>query len=218
MFQDRVDAGRRLGAALAGRVGAGAVVLGLPRGGVVVADQVARTLNAPLDVLVVRKIGAPRQPEFAIGAVSNGEEPVILFQPDAVALVGVTDAQAAALAQEQLALVRQREQRYRAGRPAEPVEGRTVIVVDDGIATGATFLAAVECLRARKPGRLVVAAPVASAEAARLLEAKADDVVILDIPPRFQAVGQFYSEFGEVTDEEVLAILAHRAAPSSPAT
>lgn len=208
MFRDRTDAGRRLGSVLAGREYINPVVLGLPRGGVVVAAEVARALRAPLDVLVVRKIGAPRQPEFAIGAVTDGGEPVIVLQPDAVALTGVTDAEAAQLAQQQLALVRERERRYRAGRPVEPIVGRTVIVVDDGIATGATFLAAVECLKARRPGRVVVAAPVASAEAARLLESRADEVVILDLPPRFQAVGQFYSDFGEVTDEDVLAILA----------
>lgn len=209
MFRDRRDAGRQLALRLAHLKGAQppVVVLGLPRGGVVVAAEVARELGAPLDVLVVRKIGAPDQPELAIGAVTNGEHPQTVLNQDLLALAGVDDAYIKAESARQLAEVRRRQSRYRLGRPPVPIENRCVIVVDDGIATGATVKAGLMALRQSPVSKLILAVPVAPAETLAEIQPLVDQIECLSIPPNFIAVGRSYEDFNQTSDEEVMAIL-----------
>ena len=203
-FADRADAGRRLGEHLARVLGAGPapLVLGLPRGGVVVAAGVADRLGVPLDAYVVRKLGAPDRPELALGAVATGG---VLVRNEAVIRGrGVTPEQlAAVVAAEEVELAR-RERAYRDGRPPPELAGRLVIVVDDGFATGATARAAVRAVRARHPARLVLAVPVAPREAA---VPDADELVALARPKPFGAVGRHYRDFASTTDDEVRALL-----------
>lgn len=205
-FTDRADAGRQLGTALRERGVDDPVVLGLPRGGVPVAAEVAATLGAPLDVLVVRKIGAPRNPEFAVGAIGEGGAE---FVDDA--LLGrlrlSRDDIAGTIAAEREELQR-RVEAYRGQRDAVDVDGRTVVVVDDGMATGASARVAVQVLRTRRPGRVVLAVPVASTSAVRRLQEVVDEVVALAAPPDFLAVGAYYDDFGQTSDREVTELLA----------
>jgi putative phosphoribosyl transferase len=210
-FNDRHDAGRRLAALLEPLRPEQPVVAGLPRGGVPVAAEVARALRAPLDVVVVRKIGAPQNSEYAIGAVAEGGVHVLgrrmgraadLSGPELDALI--------ARAEHQLEeLVR----RYRGSREPIGLDMRTVIVVDDGLATGRSALAAVDSVRRRGAARVVLAAPVASREAASMLAEAADQVVCVEIPPDLWAVGAWYADFRPTTDEEVAALLAESARP-----
>ena len=213
-FGDRVEAGRALGEALGGRVVAGeTVVLGLPRGGVPVAAEVARSLGAPLDVLLVRKLGAPRQPELAIGAIA--EDGVALVNEDVLQSLQLgRDAIDAAIARERPELDR-RLASYRSGRPPVPIAGRTAVIVDDGLATGATMEAAVRALAARGAGRLLVAVPVASIEAVERLRTVAHDVVAVTTPSPFYAVGAWYVDFAQTDDDEVVRLLADARGPSS---
>ena len=208
-YRDRADAGRRLAARLGDIAEAGdlpdALVLALPRGGVPVAAEVARTLRAPLDVLPVRKIGMPGRPEAGIGALV-GEDPP-LFDRESMARLGLTEERLADTFAREREELRRRERAYRAGRPPLDVRGRTVVLVDDGLATGVTARAACRFLRARAPGRLVLAVPVAAPEAAHRLAQEADLLVCLSTPPDFFAVGQWYQVFDQTTDEEVLAAL-----------
>jgi putative phosphoribosyl transferase len=215
-FADRVEAGRVLGAALDGRVAPDeTVVLGLPRGGVPVAAEVARALGAPLDVLLVRKLGAPGQPELAIGAIA--EDGVALVNEDVLQSLQLgRDAIDAAIAREQPELDR-RLASYRGGRPPVPVAGRTAVVVDDGLATGATMEAAVRALAARGAGRLVVAVPVASIEAVERLRTVAHDVIAVTTPAPFYAVGAWYVDFTATDDDEVVHLLADARERSSSA-
>ncbi len=207
MFADRQSAGRELAQRLLHYAGRRPLVLGLPRGGVVVAAQIAEALGAELDVLVVRKVGAPRQPELALGAVTDGDEPrTILNEPVIRALRVPRDYLDGAI-EAQLTEVRRRQDLYRGGRPAASWRGRLVIVVDDGIATGATVRAGIQALRAGGAGTIVLAVPVAPPEAVRSLRGEVDDLVCLDIPDRFAAVGAFYEDFRQTTDEEVIALL-----------
>src|SRR5665648_806392 len=203
VFADRHDAGRRLAAALERYRGSpDAIVLGVPRGGVVVAAEVARELGLPLDIVVTRKIGAPGNPEYAVGAVDADGR---VF---AGALAGIPEEylqRCLLLEREEIA---RRLHAYRAGRPALDLAGKTVLVVDDGIATGLTLRAAVRYLKDRGARRVVVAAPVAAPDSAVRLRAEADDVVTLDEPPGFSAVGQFYERFDQTSDAEVRALLA----------
>lgn len=206
MFMDRRDAGRRLAAAVKERLGviAGVVVLGLPRGGVVVAGEVARLLHSPLDIVVVRKIGAPGVEELAIGAVGEFGAPVL--NEALIASAGVSGgylARAIAAARNE---VKRRVDAYRAGPPPE-VRGKTVVLVDDGIATGYTVEAAIATLRSWRPARVVLAVPVAPPQAAARFRRLVDDLIVLDVSAEFFAVGQFYEEFGQVGDVEVQAIL-----------
>lgn len=204
MFRDRYDAGRRLAAALEQYRGDRPVILGLPRGGVVVGYEIARALAAPLDVLIVRKLGSPGAEEFAIGAVAPG---ATLLNRYLVAALGVSkEYLERVIARETDEMVR-RERVYRGSRPAIPVEGRTVILVDDGLATGATAHAAVESLRRRNPKKIVFAAPVCSVDGAKALESVAGTVVCLERPQDFGAVGLWYQEFAPTTDAEVIACL-----------
>ncbi|WP_405484001.1 phosphoribosyltransferase family protein [Streptomyces sp. NBC_00009] len=224
-FRDRTDAGRRLAAAVQHLRDEEPVVLGLPRGGVPVAFEVARALGAPLDVIVVRKLGVPYQPELAFGAI--GEGGVRVLNDDVVRHCGIEPDHIAAVERAERQELERRARRYRAGRPASAGEdrtvvrgeaptvigeARTVIVVDDGIATGATAAAACQVVRAQGAARVVLAVPVAPPDAVRRLSAVADDVVCLSVQPLFGSVGEWYSDFSQTTDEEVAACLA-RAVP-----
>lgn len=206
-FADRVDAGRRLGAAVRDRLRGGpALVLGLPRGGVPVAVEVAAALGAPVDVLVVRKVGVPTQPELAMGAVAGGG--VTVRNEDVLRLLPFAAPLFESAAARERAEVERRERAFRGDRPPLAAEGRTVVLVDDGVATGATVRAAIAAARALGAARVVVAVPVASPEALALLEAEADEVVCLEAPRAFHAVGAWYADFPQLTDEEVRALLA----------
>ena len=204
-FTDRVDAGRRLADRLQGELGPDAVVLGLPRGGVPVAYEVARALGLPLDVVVVRKLGLPYQPELAMGAVG---EDVLVLNEHVLELARVDAAQLDAIERRERAEVERRTAGLRAGRRPVPIAGREVAVIDDGIATGSTARAACQVVRARGARRVVLAAPVAPSATPDALADAADALVLLHVPERFGAVGQFYVDFGQTTDEEVTALLA----------
>ncbi len=211
-FRDRKDAGQRLAEALrhlepearAGQV----VVMGIPRGGVVVAYEVARALQAPLDVVLAHKLGAPGNPELAIGAVA--EDGTMWVDPLAMSELGVPPAYIEEEVRRQQEELRRRAAVFRGVRPPVPVEGRTVVVVDDGIATGATMRVSLRSLRNRKAKRLIVAAPVAPPE--MLPRVEADEVVVLYTPALFWAVGAFYEQFDQVSDEEVTALLEEAVA------
>jgi predicted phosphoribosyltransferase len=214
-FANRSEAGRKLAAALAKHKDEQPVVLALPRGGVPVAAEVAAALQAPLDLILVRKIGVPMQPELAMGAVSDGEAPLIVRNEDVIAIVGVGEDEFAAVARRELAEIERRRRAYAGERPAVEVAGRTVIVVDDGVATGATTRAALQVTRARKPARLVLAVPVAPAGTLAELKAEADDVVCVEAHEIFSAIGAFYDDFRQVSDGEVRDVLARvRQAPT----
>jgi putative phosphoribosyl transferase len=207
VFRDRADAGRQLAGVLDGLRDQSAVVIGLPRGGVVVAAEVAQALDAPLDILVVRKLGSPYQPELGIGAVVDGDAPQILLEPDLVQRLGVDEQYIRDEARRQVEEIHRREAAYRGGRPATPLEGRTVIVVDDGVATGVSTRIALRALRAKRPARLILAVPVGAPETLRSLQAEADEVIALEAPDDFRAVGQFYTDFDQTSDEEVIELL-----------
>jgi putative phosphoribosyl transferase len=212
-FLDRRDAGRQLANGLSGYAGdPSLLVLGLPRGGVPVAYEVARALHAPLDVFVVRKLGAPGHRELAMGAVASGGLRVLNL--DVIEALGISPAAVdLAAASESLELERQR-QAYRGDAPVPKLAGRNIIVVDDGLATGSTMRAAVGALRQSKPARIIVAAPVAAAATVRALREVADHVVCLRTPPDFQAVSNWYEDFSQTTDEEVRNLLeADRSTP-----
>jgi len=206
VYADRAEAGRMLGEKLGARARDPTVcVLALPRGGVPVAAEVARRLDAPLDVLVVRKVGAPGQPELALGAIASGD---ILVMNDSLLhyFSGSDQEIAATIDRERIELAR-RERTYRGDREPVEVRDRTVILVDDGIATGATMRAAIRALRERRARRIVVAVPTAPVDACAVLRREADEVVCLDMPEPFIAVGRWYRDFGQTTDEEVRALL-----------
>lgn len=205
-FEDRIHAGRVLADRLGPYRGGNVLVLGIPRGGVPVAAEVARRLDADLDVIVARKLGAPDQPELAIGAVTaNGGE---FLNEEILQAVGASEKYVERARQEQIAEARRREALFRGDRTIEPVEGRVVILVDDGLATGATMRAAVASVRKHHPARLVVAVPVGSQEACDALRAEADEVVCPSIPEYFGAVGYFYRNFDPTEDAEVVKILS----------
>jgi putative phosphoribosyl transferase len=203
-FLDRVEAGERLAAALVERVREPAIVLGIPRGGVIVAATVARRLEAPLDVVVPRKIGAPGNPELAVGAVAEGVEAV---DHQALRRLGFDASAVRSEVQRQTAEVARRTEAYRAGRPPLELDGRTAILVDDGIATGWTAVAAARWCRHRRAARVVVAVPVGPPDLERRLGSEVDDVVVLLRPDPYLAVGQAYVRFEQVSDEQVLACL-----------
>lgn len=206
-FGDRADAGRILSADLAHLAGRDdVVVLGLPRGGVPVAYEVACALRAPLDVFLARKLGVPGQPELAMGAIASGGV-LVLHQAVIDALAIAPEALEEVAAREGAELAR-REQAYRTGRPPLDVAGRTVVLVDDGLATGATMRAAIAALRAQLAGRIVVAVPVGPRETCEEMAREADEVVCSRMPRSFQAVGQWYDDFSPTTDEEIGALLA----------
>lgn len=211
LFADRADAGRQLADRVAQRGYDRPVVLALPRGGVPVGAEVAARLDAPLDVLVVRKLGAPHNPEFGIGAV--GEGGVVFVDARSAAAVGLSDGDVEVLAAREGAEVERRVARYRGERSAIDVSGRTVIVVDDGLATGVTAAAACEVLRARGARDVVLAVPVGAPESVERLGARYDEVVCLHTPDGFSAVGTWYEDFHQVSDDEVTALLRDASAP-----
>jgi putative phosphoribosyl transferase len=209
-FLDRRDAGARLAARLRDLseedfVAERPVIVALPRGGVPIAREVARALAAPLDILAVRKLGAPGNPELAVGAVT--EDGTGVLDPRSAGMLGMTDATLDETLALESAELRRRVERYRDGRPAIAVRGRTAIVVDDGLATGLTDLAAVRALRKRGARRIIVAVPVGSGESVAMLEKEADRVVCLVIPERLFGVGMWYRDFAPVPDEQVVALL-----------
>jgi len=206
MFEDRAEAGQKLADRLQAMRIARPVVLALPRGGVPVAAEVARRLGAPLGVILVRKIGVPGHEELAAGAVAEGTEPV--FNPDVLASIGRTRTDFAPAVQAKRDEMAARRKAYLGHRPDPEVAGATVIVIDDGIATGATLRAALLALRARGPARIVLAVPVAPPEARSAFAALADDIVVLEEPHFFAAVGAHYRDFRQTTDAEVIAALA----------
>lgn len=205
LFRDRVDAGRRLGERLMRYRGTPALVLGVPRGGVPVAAEVARMLEAELDVIVARKLGAPGYPELAIGAVtSNGGR---YLNDQVLRELGVTDDYLRGITEAEMQEARAREHRFRRGRGALSVAGKNVIIVDDGLATGATIRAAARSVRMHDPARTIVAAPVGSPAACEGLRGEADEVICLYTPETFWAVGYYYVRFDPVPDDDVESLL-----------
>ncbi|AUX26843.1 phosphoribosyl transferase [Sorangium cellulosum] len=205
MFRDRVDAGRRLAFALRRYRDETPVVLGLPRGGVPVAYEVARALKAPLDIWVVRKIGAPGHEELGMGAISEGGD--VFLNDDVLAEVGASPEQVEEMVSRKAAEVEARVQRFRRGRPPPELEGRTAIVVDDGIATGGTVHAVLRAVRRRRPKRLILAVPVASPRALAALRPEVDEIVCLEADPYLFAIGAYYQDFTQTTDDDVIALL-----------
>lgn len=205
-FVDRADAGRGLARALEPEIDPSrAVILGLPRGGVPVAWEVAHALGAPLDVLIVRKLGVPWQPELAFGAIATGG--VVIYEPHVLSIISLSEAQRDAVVEREREELERRERLYREGLPPLEVRGRDAVVIDDGIATGSTVRAALKALAARGAAKRVVASPVAPPEVAEALREEADLVVCLELPERFMAVGLWYDDFREVSDDQVRTIL-----------
>ena len=207
VFQDRVDAGRHLARALAKYKGRHAVVLALPRGGVPVAAEVAATLDAPLDLILVRKIGVPYQPELAMGAVVDGLAPIVVRNEEVLQVSGTTAGEFDEVCEKERGEIERRRKLYIGDRPRAEIAGRVVIVVDDGIATGTTTRAALQAIRKQKPKELVLAVPVAPRETVAQLRGEVDDLICLETPDPFLAIGYFYRDFEQVSDAEVVAIL-----------
>ena len=206
-FFDRTEAGQFLAETLSTYANRDdVVVLALPRGGVPVAAEVAKKLNAPLDVFVVRKLGLPGHPELAMGAIASGG--VRVFNGEVVNALRISDEVIDAVSAEELIELQRREKAYRAGLPPLDVEGKTVIVVDDGVATGSTMLAAVSALRQLNAARIVVAAPVIASSTYSDMQRAADEVAAVMMPEHFYAVGQWYERFSQTSDEEVRGLLA----------
>ena len=206
-FQDRSDAGRRLAKALSSYKDRHPVVLALPRGGVPVAAEVAAALDAPLDLILVRKIGVPTQPELAMGAVVDGAAPIVVRNEEVIELSGTTADEFDAACAGQLAEIERRRQLYIGDRDRAEIAGQVVIVIDDGIATGATTRAALQAIRNRKPKELVLAVPVAPPDTITKLRGEVDALICLETPELFGAIGYFYRDFRQVSDQEVVAIL-----------
>ncbi len=213
-FANRIDAGRRLARALSRYDGDPVVVLALPRGGVPVAAEVAAALNAPLDLVLVRKIGYPPQPELAMGAVVDGADPIIVRNEDVIRMTGVSEVEFNEVCRQELAEIERRRERYLDARAPVELSGRTAIVIDDGLATGATMRAALRALRKRAPGKLVLAVPVAPSETLEDMRGDADEIICLETFDFFGAIGAYYSDFRQVTDEELIETLARHSKPA----
>jgi putative phosphoribosyl transferase len=210
-FANRKDAGARLAAALAGYRGKCPVVIALPRGGVVVAAEIARALDAPLDLLFVQKIGVPFHSELAMGAIVDGPEPTVVRNESVIRQARICDGEFLAICKSQEAEIDRRKRLYLGDRNNIPLSGRVVIVVDDGIATGSTVKAALKAIRKQRPQELVLAVPVAPAVSLEVLEGDVDVLICLQAPIVFRAVGYFYDDFRQVSDAEVIAVLeAHQ--------
>jgi putative phosphoribosyl transferase len=206
-FKNRSEAGRQLAAALAKYKDQRPVVLALPRGGVPVAAEVATVLKAPLDLVLVRKIGVPMQPELAMGAVVDGGASIVVRNEDVIQLTGIDEAEFQAVCTQELAEIARRQQQYLGNRERVDIAGRVAIVVDDGIATGATTRAALRATRLRHPKKLVLAVPVAPTESLAAMREEADDVVCLEDHDPFGAIGFYYYDFRQISDEEVIEAL-----------
>ncbi len=208
-FRDRVEAGQRLASKLAWlRDQQGVIVLGVPRGGVVVASEVAKALHAPLDVYITRKLGAPHNPELAIGALASDGS--AFLDQDMIRSRGVPDEFVQDEIERQRKEIARRMSAYRGARPEPDLRDKTVVLVDDGVATGATVAASLRAIRQRRPKQLILAVPVGAADSISSLQKEADRVVCLYSPEVFWAVGSFYSDFGQTSDEEVIQLLAQQ--------
>ncbi|MES0401883.1 MAG: phosphoribosyltransferase [Hyphomicrobium sp.] len=216
IFRNRKQAGELLAEEVARRAFPDPIVLGLPRGGVPVAAEVAAKLKAPLDIILVRKIGAPMQRELAVGAVVDGGAPEIVRNEELISLVGLTENEFQQEAKRQLEIIEERRKLWVAGRSRIPVKGKTAIIVDDGIATGATVKASLHALKRQGPQRIVIATPVASRESLEELRRETDDVICLETPEYLGAIGFFYAEFSQVSDAEVSRILDSMSAEGMP--
>jgi putative phosphoribosyl transferase len=212
LFADRVQAGRQLARALAHLKDAEPIVLALPRGGVVVGFEVAAALHAPLDIVAVRKIGAPFHPELGIGALVDGDEPELFLDSERTRMFAANEEDLRTQVETEFREMQRRERLYRGGEPRIDVHGRTVIVVDDGIATGSSMHAVLRGLRRAYPRWVVLAVPVAPPQTIEMLRKQCDEVVCLHRPPFFRAVGEFYRDFNQTTDEEVIALLRENRA------
>jgi putative phosphoribosyl transferase len=214
-FRDRTDAGRQLAALLTHYRAESPLVLGLPRGGIPVAYEVARTLGAPLDVWVVRKVGAPGQPELGLGAVAEGG--ALFLDRGMMRSLGFSETVVMQTAEREAEEVTARVARFRGPHPAPELQGRTVILVDDGVATGGTVRAAIRALRERRPGRIVLAVPVGAVESLEVLRDEVDDIVCVHPAEFMMAVGEFYDDFSQTSDEEVQELLARGRGPGREA-
>ncbi|MCK5494981.1 MAG: phosphoribosyltransferase [Hyphomicrobiaceae bacterium] len=216
MFRNRKQAGEFLAEEVARRAFTDPIVLGLPRGGVPVAAEVATKLKAPLDIILVRESGAPMQRELAVGAVVDGGAPEIVRNEELISAIGLTEDQFQQEAKRQLEIIEERRKLWIAGRARIPVKGKTAIIVDDGIATGATVKASLHALKRQGPQRIVIATPVASRESLEELRRETDDVICLETPEYLGAIGFFYAEFSQVSDAEVSRILDSMSAEGMP--
>lgn len=215
-FATRTEAGRKLAERLAALSLADPIILALPRGGVPVAVEVARVLKAPVDLLMVRKIGVPWQPELAAAAVVDGERHDLVFNDSVMKVLGLHTSDIEKQVPEQLQEIERRRKLYLGDRAPLSTEGRTVVVIDDGIATGTTVRAGLRALRQRNPKRLILAVPVAPPETVSELRAEVDDLVCLEQPTSFGAIGFFYRDFHQVEDNEVISLLAEAARLAKP--
>jgi putative phosphoribosyl transferase len=219
-FRNREEAGRALASLLAPLGLEQPVVVAIPRGGLPVAEEVARALGAPLDVVIVRKLGAPDQPELAVGAIAEGG--AVYLDPETVLMLGIQREELASIAERETVELQRRAKLYRAACPALDLADRTVVLVDDGVARGASARAAIRALRERHPRRLVLAVPVIAPDTVRELRGEVDELVAVDAPWHFGAVGYFYDDFQQLSDEQVLEILSRargggRATPAAAA-
>lgn len=212
-FKDRSEAGRKLAKALAAYKDQCPVILALPRGGVPVAAEVAAAFHAPLDLILVRKIGVPIQPELAMGAVVDGSAPLIVRNEDVIRLAGIDETEFKAVCDSELAEIERRRRRYLGNRERVNVDGRTAIVIDDGVATGATTRAALHATRMRNPRKLVLAVAVAPTDSLAALCGDADEVICLEDYELFGAIGLYYRNFSQVVDEEVIETLKRFPVP-----
>ena len=207
LFQNRAEAGRQLAKALLKYRRHLPIVLALPRGGVPVAAEVAGALDAPLDLLLVRKIGLPGHPELAMGAIADGDDMTIIRNEEVIELSGIGPEEFEAVRSEERAEIERRRKRYLGDRPRADIKGHLAIIIDDGIATGATTLAAIKAVRKQEPKEIVLAVPVAPLETIGRLRPEVDAIVCLDTPQDFGAIGYFYRDFHQVSDDEVIATL-----------
>lgn len=207
VFSNRVEAGKALALAVVQKNYTDPVVLALPRGGVPIGVEVARSLKAPLDLIMVRKIGVPRQPEVAAAAVVNGDDPKIVVNKEIAKFAGLDKADLDRLAKVQLAEIKRRRSIYLKDRTQITIQGRTAIIVDDGIATGATIKASLLAAKRREPAKLVLAVPIAPADTLEELRSLVDEIICLEAPDPFYAIGNHYADFRQVSDKEVVRLL-----------
>jgi len=217
-FSNRTSAGKRLAKPLIKYKNQKPVVLALPRGGVPVAAEVAAALDAPMDLVLVRKIGVPTQPELAMGAVVDGKAPIIVRNEDVIGLAGIDETEFNAVCDREIREIERRRKRYLGDRPHPEVSGSVTIVIDDGIATGATIRAALQATRMRNPKKLVLAVPVAPTSTLAKLKHEVDEIVCLEDYEPFGAIGLFYADFSQVSDEEVTEILTRFPSRTGGAT
>ena len=207
-FSNRTEAGRKLAEALAFYKEQHPVILALPRGGAPVAAEIATALEAPLDLMLVRKIGVPFQPELAMGAVVDGQEPLVVGNEQVIRMAEINESEFDAIRDRELEEIERRRKLYLGSRPHPELKGQTVIIVDDGIATGATIRVALRAIRMRKPRKLILAVPVAPTQSLDELRTEADEIVCLEDYEDFGAIGLYYSDFRQISDAEVIKLLA----------